>query len=379
MKNKRVVVIAPTNSMHSFRWCRQLEQAGFDPILISTVSSSRGDEEGRLHLVWPFLTQVGKNGWELRFRKVINRLSVLALAAYSLALRPVFINIHYLTAYPTRLAYLFCRFMPRRLIVTCWGTDVNRYFADSKGRARRNFRRIYGRAYLVTCDSPAIQETILSEVPEANIAIIPWGIDLTMFPQPDEHARLEARRFYRIPMNATVFLSNRFPTRNYNLDAIISWFIEYYKQDSNAILLLHAVDSFADGSCETALAVARRHPAIRLSEKLLPYAALPSLYAASDFYLSYPTIDAAPVSMLEGIASGLLVLASDQIPAYRYLANRYSLNLISLQKIDRPFITSVLAERETVVDGNLGNLWSQDSIEACAKMLMQRMQIGRII
>ncbi len=366
-------VVAPTNSMHSFRWCKQLELAGYRPILVSSVNSSRGDEQDRTHYIWPFIPTTRARGIDLFIRKKLNILSLMGLLALLLTRKKAPVNIHYLTGVTLRLAYYLSVLAPDRLIVSCWGTDVNKYFSSAKGKARRRYLSVYSNASLVTCDSEAIRDTILADAPGSNVRIIPWGVDEKVFMIPDRSARMRARSKYSIPEGNVVFLSNRLPTKNYQLEKIVEWFTDDIASKGKATLLMHAAKKFSDGTFERISRATEGVSSIIVSGDMLPYSELPELYAAADFFLSFPEMDAMPVSMIEAMASGNIVLASNEIPAYQHLAKRYELTLLPLKAIEGEVVSQLIDKKEAIAGGNRSRFLAEDSLTARAKSLAEAM------
>ncbi len=372
------IVVAPSNSVHSFRWCRQLEMAGCKVRLVSPIPGESGNEFGRSFLAWPFIPTAGMAGAVLKAINGLNMLSTAILALTLLAQRPAWINVHYLTGQTFRLAYWLSRICPGRLMVTCWGTDVNSYFLEARGRARQKYLWLYAHARLLTCDSEAIRQTIQASAPEARVELVTWGVDGKHFRLARAEERSAARDRFGLPREGLVFLSNRLPQANYRLGDIVNWFIQLSGEMPGARLLLHAVGIYSDGSCDGALAQARAHPAIIVSEGMLAYEDLSGLYAAADVFLSFPHRDATPVSMLEAIASGLDVAASGGIEAYKMLSEKYQLHLLSLQDLTRPRIEALGIGQHLAAGENRATFEKEHSIEACSGKLRQVMGLGEV-
>jgi glycosyltransferase involved in cell wall biosynthesis len=114
--------------------------------------------------------------------------------------------------------------------------------------------------------------------------------------------------------DALVLLSSRFVRPNYNIDTIVRGLPAIRDRCQGAILVLKEVPRFTDpGYLRSCLQLAGSlgvGDAVRLVGEL-DRSELLDLYAAADVYLSVPTTDGTAVSVLEAMAAGVAVVATN--------------------------------------------------------------------
>ena len=60
--------------------------------------------------------------------------------------------------------------------------------------------------------------------------------------------------------------------------------------------------------------------------------------------MHFPESDSTPVSMLEGISSGNLIICNEKIDSYKKLAENYKLFLIDLNNLNKDYINKIINE-----------------------------------
>jgi glycosyltransferase involved in cell wall biosynthesis len=148
-------------------------------------------------------------------------------------------------------------------------------------------------------------------VPAAETRIVRFGVETSGLSRA---GRAEWRRRLDIEDDACVLLSSRLVRPNYNIDTIIEALPIIRRDVSSATLVLKDVPRFSNpGYARSCLELAESvgvREAIRVVGEL-DRDELLGLYAASDLYLSVPNTDGTAVSVLEAMAAGVPVVATD--------------------------------------------------------------------
>ena len=274
-------LLGDATSPHIQRWAREMQVRGYR---VSLVTARPAPIDGVEQQV---LRPVHRSAdWLLRAGEA--RRAVQALA-------PDIVHAHYTTSY----GYLGARCGRHPLVMTAWGSDLlvtplaNPWMRWLTGWALR-------RADLLTGDSHSLVDAAHSYRPRAAVHCIHWGVDLARFapaPWPDKLG-------FEI-------VSLRSWEPNYNIASIIDAVAHLRAQQPALPVHLHLLGS---GSLEAALReqVAR----LGLSEAVtlhgrLDDAGMAHVLARCKVSVSVPTQDATSVSVLESMACGLPVVATE--------------------------------------------------------------------
>jgi glycosyltransferase involved in cell wall biosynthesis len=208
----------------------------------------------------------------------------------------------------------------RPLVLSALGSDVldletgsARSFPPGAATAYgvwRTLRAVAG-ADVVFADSAAIADAVDRHVPGTETRIVRFGAKIGA---ATPAARSEWRRRLRVGEGDFVALSSRLVRRNYNIDTVIQAFAEIHDRIPGSILVLKENMRFSD--------VDYRRYCFELIDKLgirdgvrtvgeLDGEELLALYAAADVYLSVPSRDGTAVSVLEAMAAGVAIVATD--------------------------------------------------------------------
>lgn len=279
-------LIGDAASIHLKRWAEAMVERGFR---VSVVTASAQQIEGVQVIALPQVRR--SHQWFLR-------LPALRSAVRSLA--PDIVHAHYITSYG--LWGAACGRRP--LVLTAWGSDI-------LVTPRRNFllKVLTGwtlrRASLVTADSRDVLAEISGYGPGAEMQEILWGADTERF-RPNENPR--GGGFHIASMRAW--------EPNYCIDVIVRAFAQFVdlRPASEASLHLFGGGRQAAMLCElvSSLGISER---VAWHGWLAPDA-LAERLAACDLSVTVPESDATSVSLLESMACGLPVIASD-LPANR--------------------------------------------------------------
>jgi glycosyltransferase involved in cell wall biosynthesis len=201
------------------------------------------------------------------------------------------------------------------LVVTPWGSDL--YLHPQRSTAARYLAHyVMGKADLVTADSLDLCRTAISYGAKPQITkTIQWGVDQKIFKPAADRKRM--RMDFGIQHDPLV-LSIRAVNPTYNLDTIIQAFPAVLKHFPHAGLALRVYNTSEDYHAELVRLVAQLgiEKAVHWIGPVEPWEKLAEVYGMADIAVSVPISDGTPVSVLESMACGVPVIASD-LPSLR--------------------------------------------------------------
>ncbi len=216
---------------------------------------------------------------------------------------PDVLHTHFLTGYGYWGA--FSGFHP--FIMTVWGDDVytTPYESYLKNRLAKAVLR---RADWVTGDSEDIlRDAVKLGATPDRCTLIQWGVDFSRF-NPERGEGL--RRSLGIPENAPVVISTRSFTQDYyNIDTIIESLPIVRRRLPDVVYLMAGLEG-SDGRFRELAARVGAGDSMRFLGRI-PHRDLPDYLAASDVFVSVPSVDATAVSLLEAMACGSAIVVSD--------------------------------------------------------------------
>jgi glycosyltransferase involved in cell wall biosynthesis len=298
-----LALVAHPNSIHTRRWAAWFALAGHrvvlvdpvgievDPGLPDGVRVERSDGRGR----WP-LAALGR---ARRLRRTLTELS------------PDVVHAQYLA----RFGWLSALAGVRPLVVTPWGSDLLQV-GRRRVRTRLWNRLALRRADLVTVSSDGMRAAAVAAGARPDrIRLVHHGVDIARFapgePAATFRARLDAG-------NAPIVVSPRTVAPLYQHEVVLAAVAEVARRQQPApIMVVSAVA--ADPAALRALR--DRAAADGIADRLrvldtVGAEELPDLYRAADVVVSVPETDSFPVTLLEAMATGRPVVASD-LPAVR--------------------------------------------------------------
>ncbi len=284
MKARHLALLGDATSPHVQRWAREMLARGWRVSLVTARPQPIEGVEQRV------LKPVARSSdWLWRVGEARRALE---------ALQPDIVHAHYVTSY----GYLAARAGRRPLVITAWGSDL----LVTPGRSAA-MRWLTGwtlrQAQLVTGDSADLLDIARAMAPQSPVALVHWGVDLARFQPVVWRARENA---------AAVSLRSWEP--NYRIDVILDAMAHVRASQPAAHLHL-----LGGGSQERQLREQTR--ALGLEDAVtfhgrLDDAGMASVLAKSKLSISVPESDATSVSVLESMACGLPVIATD-LPANR--------------------------------------------------------------
>ena len=200
------------------------------------------------------------------------------------------------------------------LVLTAWGSDVLLGLHRGPRLHRWLTRNALHRADLLTADARSVLDVARPHLrPGARVELIRFGVDTRAF-SPGVDATWRARLALE---SGPVLLSIRQCHPLYNIDVIIRAFARIREEIPDARLLVKLVSQDADTPYLAEMRALADQLALGDAVVYVPqvaYAEIPDLYRAADLVLSVPSSDGLPVSVLEAMACGTPVIASD-LPA----------------------------------------------------------------
>ena len=206
------------------------------------------------------------------------------------------------------------------LVLSALGTDVQDLDARRNGTpvdklaaryVARRTRSAVADADVVLTDSVSLAEDVRRQVPGTEIEIIRFGVEIV---DSEAGARSRWRAHLEVDEDAFVLLSSRLLRANYNIDTIVRALPAIRDQCPGAVLVLKELPRFSDpGYREACLQLAESlgvADAVRVLGEL-DRSDLLELYSLADVYLSVPNTDGTAASVLEAMAAGVAVVATD--------------------------------------------------------------------
>lgn len=290
----RICFIGWGDHVHLERWAGYFAHHEYDVTVISVSGLGRYPANVRQFRIG--LKGRGPRWVQLRLRHLLWRL------------RPDVVHVHW-----AHFAVAVRRVWRGPLIVTAWGSDVYRSetFSADDWRALGQTMRA---AELITCDSADLARTIVTEfdLPADRVAIIQWGVDTELFRRDGPDRRIDLGLVDR-----EVIFSARSFAPVYNQETVVAAFADVRRRRPRAFLLMKRYGGDAEYLARIRADIAARGLAedVRVLDSV-PYEDMPALYRTADVMVSIPLSDAAPMSLLEAMATGVASVVCD-LPSLR--------------------------------------------------------------
>ena len=290
----RLLLCADASSVHTRRWVQAMAARGFDCLLLTRRPAAVPGASDVIAL------RPGSDGagWFL---------ALPALRRVARQWRPRWVHGHYVTSYGLWAASA-ARAAGVPLVLTAWGSDVlvTPRAAGLRGRAMRMIvARSARRAALLTADADDALDALsaLAGKADARRERVLWGADVDFF-RPGE------------PAPGFELASLRAWEPNYRIDALLHAFAALRAARPSSALRLHLL-----GGGEQAAALQTLARSLAIDERVsftgrVDDAAMRTVLQRCRVSVSVPASDATSVSVLESMACGLPVVASD-LPANR--------------------------------------------------------------
>ena len=297
----KICFISNPDSTHTRRWIHWFHQRGHTVSLIADTP---------MQLPWP--------GQEIfHLTKLINiplfRFPIWELWVRHLLMkwRPQILHAHRVSS----AGWLgsFSGFHP--FVLTPWGTDLYQH-AKSSPLVSWLARFALQRADLVTADSNDLlaQAVRFGARPECSM-IVQWGVDFSVYHPWGKGAQLREELDIG---NRPVILSPRAVRSIYNLETIIEAMPMVLKRVPDAVLVLRDYNTNESYKQQIQKSVTDRSlsSSVQWLGRVEPWERNVEIYRMADVVVSVPSSDGTPVSVLEAMACGVPVIASD-LPSLR--------------------------------------------------------------
>ena len=286
----RILFFADAASVHTRRWVAAVAERGAEAIIISRQA---GEVPGARQVI-VIEPGLDKLGW-FRALPEVRREARRLMADF----KPDLVHGHYVTSYGLWAAACGLS-VPK--VLTAWGSDIL-----VTPRESRLMRLVVGwslrHADLITADSLDVVKEIAGYHPSAPVHQILWGADTDKF-----CPGTPARDFEVVSLRSW--------EPNYNIDLIIEAFARFVSLRPHSQARLHLLGG---GPMESVLqervASLRLLQQVRFHGRVGDQAMVDAIQRAR-VSVSVPARDATPVSVLESMACGLPIIASD-LPANR--------------------------------------------------------------
>lgn len=310
----RIALCGDGRSPHTQRWSNGVSERGHDVALIWLRSEFTSSDLSSFH---PSISHHVLDPPSPRHPWRLPR-TLLEIRRLAAKLQPDLVHGLYLTGY----GWMAHDLGVRPFVLSALGSDVlaldPRYGAEGSVRDRLRARYVAYRTRnavsasdVVLTDSVSLAESVRRTVRDADIRIIRFGVEIGELP-PD--ARRRWRQCVGVDEDAFVLLSSRLVRPNYNIDTIVRALPEIRARCPGAVLVLKEFPRFTDP--EYRLACLRLADSLGVGDAVrvigeLERGELLELYAMADVYVSVPSTDGTAVSVLEAMAAGVAVVATD--------------------------------------------------------------------
>lgn len=314
----RVLLLAPGEWIHSKRTIKCLLDSGHQVVLMDYVNPFPHGGNGFYFIRFP---RTGRPlyRWLLGARWsrwLSDCIAIIQLKFIARHVKPDVVHV----CWVNNRAFLCAKANIGSLVLSVWGSDINKYFQDPPETTdKERVRDALLAAEVVIVESPAMQsrcEALAGR--HITTRFLHLGVDTTQFhPSNSEHSLL-LRSNWNIPQHAVVFVSMRALAPRYNHHLILRAFaLAVPKMKVPAILVFKDYNSNEVPSYRDELiSEAERLNVSQLIRWIhnIPFEQLHEVYALADYIISFPTTDAFPVTFLEAAACERPVIAGKLEP-----------------------------------------------------------------
>jgi len=293
----RVLYFTRSYTSHDFRFLEAMVQAGHNAFLLQLESPVDAPErrplpEGVRRIEWR-KTRFAHRRWQIPWR-------VAELKKILGETKPDVVH-----AGPVQSCGLIAALSGvRPLVIMSWGSDL--LWDTRRWLPRIEAKVALRRADAFIGDCEAVRRSAIRlGVSEDKTMVFPWGVDLIHF-SPGEDAGLRSRLAWD---GCFVLLSTRALEPLYGVDVLAQGFALAAKAEPTMRLLVLGQGSLRPWM-EAVFEQNRVSHQVHFAGQV-DYGDLPTFYRCSDLYLSASHSDGSSVSLMEAMACGLPVVASD--------------------------------------------------------------------
>lgn len=289
----RIFYVGWADHVHLSRWVSYFANAGHKTWVLST-------HKGRIpgSTVYQMLTK--RRGLHLQAQE---------LKIYANILRADIVHAHWAS-----FASLPALAGIKPYVATAWGSDIYRFYEFSSA-AQNAIRFGLGKADLVTVDSADLKKEVEKlGVRREKVEVVQWGVDTSVFyPGPANQSIVDQLQI----AGKRIIYSPRNLDQIYNQDVVLQAFASVVQKTPNTVLIQkhykktsNEINAYLEKTRQCGV---ENH--VRLVGDM-DYSLLPDLYRLADVVVSVPSSDATPMSILEGMACGVVPVVSD-LPSLR--------------------------------------------------------------
>jgi glycosyltransferase involved in cell wall biosynthesis len=289
-----VFIVGPLTSQHIQQWYKKFNDQVLNmPVHVFTV------HPGGESLPDNFIIHSAKiTGSRLDFLFLMP-----VLLCFFLLKRPKIVNFHFVSSYGL-LALLLPKHNSAFFLHT-WGSDVNMTYDAMPGLKCRLASKALKKMDWINAPANHIKRKLVAiGAAEEKIDVYQYGVDV-------DFIRRLVREKQALPL---VFVSNRNWQAIYRIPALVEAFLEWQtRTPKHAELWLFGSGSDADRAAVTDV-IKRYDPEVQSKIKIMGYTPKHEMLekiAAAHFFVSIPTRDGSPVSLLEAMLLRLYPIVSD--------------------------------------------------------------------
>lgn len=300
----KILYLADAKSIHTQRWAKHFAEQGYNVSIISFRSAQI--KNVRVYVISPVLKLLGKINYLLKIpyiKKLIEQIS------------PDLIHSLYLTSYGG-IAGRAMKSIP--LILSALGSDV--LVSLAKISPSGLFLKWFVgpsiiKSDAITSESKIVEKTLIRKlkIDQKKIYRFPWGIDTKIFYTGYSKKKLSWKKKLKISNNTNIVLSNRGIKKLYNIDIIIKSIPYVLKNFPNTIFIFVTGVKNANyykylKRLIKELDVAKN---VRFIENYLTSIEMASLLNLSKVFVSIPSSESLPISVMEAMACETIPIVSN--------------------------------------------------------------------
>jgi glycosyltransferase involved in cell wall biosynthesis len=204
-------------------------------------------------------------------------------------------------------AYIAAMAKAHPLLAASWGSDL---LVDADRTQESHDRVCFtldrAEMLLADCHEVAHKAQALTGYPASRIVQFPWGVDLDTFKPGSDDSCLRGQ----FGADSFILLSTRNWEKNYGIQSLLEGFLAAHKAIPRLRLFLLG-DGSLRSQIEAFIQENQLEDLIRMPGQVSP-SNLGDYYRAADLYVSCTFSDGSSISLLEAMASGLPVIATDR-------------------------------------------------------------------
>lgn len=316
----KILMLAPGKSIHSKRSLNWLLESGCHVTFMDyTNPRPRGGSQA-----YQFIPYLGMRGIRV-YRHIVGPQAANAMGLWvgtswlrlaARHIKPAIVHVQWVD----HRAYCCLKAGLKPLVLTAWGTDINKHFLPGADQqARQMIGQALAGADLVIGHAQEIADKcVLLAGSELRTDILTYGVDTKLFHPGHRQGAMELRRRLDIPSDATILLSPRALMPNYGHHLVLEAFAQARPHlDTDLILVFRTIAAIQAYETE----IRRRAEELGVSKSVrwlgqVAFEQMPEVYAFADLVVNYPAMDAFPITFLEAAASERPVITC-RLPSYQ--------------------------------------------------------------